>query len=475
MRRDVVIVGAGPAGLAAAYEAANQGAAVSVFESLDVVGGLARTIVFEGNRFDIGPHRFFTKNAEVRKLFTDLLGEDAIRVTRLTRILNNRHYFDYPLTPFNAMLGVGLASGLAIIASYAAARLRAARAPLPIETFEDWIVDRFGRRLFETFFKVYTEKVWGISCSQISADWAAQRIKGLSLASTVRNAVFKDRPGQIKTLVDEFIYPRLGAGQVYEIMVEAIENLGGEVTTGAAVCRLRREGNRIVAARIQGDSESCEADARFFLVSAPITDLVEMVEPAAPESVRRAARALRYREHVGVNLLIKGRSFPDNWLYVHSEEVGLARIANYRNFSPDMAASEDLSPLTVEYFASPGDQFSSASDVAMTARAIHELCHLKLIERDQVQASFVVRNEKAYPLMEVGHQAHVATIKAWLDQIENLLPIGRAGMFKYNNQDHAMATGLLAARTALGLKRFDPWRVNIDAEYHESAPAPTHL
>ena len=338
---DLVIIGGGPSGLAAAYEAVRQGAAVSVFERLDIVGGLSRTIVFEGSRFDIGPHRFYTKNGEVRDIFISLLGEEVVRVSRLTRILNNGCYFDYPLTPLNAMLGVGLTSGIAITASYAAARLRAASAPIPINTFEDWIVDRFGRRLFETFFKGYTEKVWGIPCSEISADWAAQRIKGLTLASALRNAVFKDKRGQIKTLVDKFIYPRLGAGQVYEIMAEAIESLGGEVKTGASVSRLRREGNRVVAARIESGSGSFETDGRFFLVSAPLTDLVEMMEPKAPEAVRRAVRALRYREHIGVNLIVEGRPFPDNWMYVHSADVALARIANYRNFSPAMAEATD--------------------------------------------------------------------------------------------------------------------------------------
>ena len=470
MGRDVVIVGGGPSGLAAAYEAAAHGASVSVFERLDIVGGLSRTIPFRGNRFDIGAHRFFTKNAEVRELFISVLGEEALRVARQTRILNDRRYFDYPLTPLNAMMGVGLAAGTAIAASYGAARFRAAWAPVPIDSFEDWVVDRFGRRLFEKFFKGYTEKVWGISCSAISADWAAQRIKGLSLTSAVRNAVFKDRTGQIKTLVDEFVYPRLGAGQTYEMMAAAIQGLKGEVKTGAPITQLRREGNRVVSATVDSAAGAYDVEGRYFLISAPLTDLVEMIEPGAPEAVRAAARMLRYRQHIGVNLLIEGRPFPDNWIYVHSGAVELARIANYRNFSPAMA-TDGLSPLTVEYFAFCGDKFGSGSDEAMIERAVSELILLGLIERDQVAGSFVVRSEQAYPLMEIGHQNHVATIKTWLDQFENLLPIGRAGMFKYNNQDHAMATGLLAARTALGLKQFDPWRVNIDAEYHESGPA----
>ena len=322
---------------------------------------------------------------------------------------------------------------------------------MPIDSFEDWVVDRFGRRLFEKFFKGYTEKVWGIPCSAISADWAAQRIKGLSLASAVRNAVFKDRAGQIKTLVDEFVYPRLGAGQAYEMMAAAIQGLKGEVKTGAPIIQLRREGNRIVAATVESAAGAYDVEGRYFLISAPLTDLVEMIEPEAPEAVRAAARMLRYRQHIGVNLLIEGRPFPDNWIYVHSGAVELARIANYRNFSPAMAA-DGLSPLTVEYFAFCGDKFSSGSDEAMIERAVSELILLGLVERDQVAGSFVVRSDKAYPLMEIGHQNHVATIKAWLDQFENLLPIGRAGMFKYNNQDHAMATGLVGRTHCAGPK-----------------------
>ena len=468
---DVVVIGGGPAGLAAAYEAVGRGAAVTLLERLQVVGGLARTIAFEGHRFDIGPHRFFTKNDEVRQLFTGLLGDDLVRVARQTRILNAGTYFDYPLTPLNAMLGIGVSRGVAVAASYAGARIRAMGSQLSIETFEDWVIDRFGRYLYEIFFKSYTEKVWGVPCAQISADWAAQRIKGLSLATAVCNALSKNGRGEIKTLADEFIYPRFGAGQVYATMADKIKRQGGNVVTGACVCNLRRHGNHVVAALVESEHGPYEVQGRFFLTSNPLTQLIEMMQPEAPPEVLRAARALRYREHIGVNLLIEGRPFPDNWIYVHSPEVAVARIANYRNFSPAMVGSGDISPLTVEYFAFAGDQFSLSSDVALIARAMDELGRIGLIAPDQLRGGFVVRSEKAYPLMDTGHQAHVAVIKAWLNQLENLLPIGRSGMFKYNNQDHAMATGLLAARTSLGVAKFDPWAVNIDAEYGEASKA----
>jgi protoporphyrinogen oxidase len=470
---DIVVIGGGPSGLAAAHQAASYGATVTVFERLDRVGGLARTIPFKGHRFDVGSHRFYTKNAEVRQLFNRLLGDDAIRVTRQTRILHDGAYFDYPLTPLNAMLGIGLREGVAIAGSYATARIRAAIAPQPLESFEDWIVDRFGRRLYGHFFKTYTEKVWGISCREIAADWASQRIRGLSLATAIRNALSKPKVQRIKTVVDEFVYPRLGAGQVYENMAIEISRRGGRIMTNATVRQIHREGMRIRAVRVEEkDGRSLMIEGRYFLVSAPLTELIEMFEPEAPPEVKRAAEALRYRDHIAVNLVVRGRTFSDNWIYVHSKAVAMARIANYRNFSPEMAGDPDVNPLTVEYFVFGGDGVSRCGDEDLIRRAIDELQTTGIIaKRDQVVDGFVVRSACAYPVIEIGSQQHVEIIKAWLDQFENLTPIGRSGMFKYNNQDHALATGLLAARTALGVGRFDPWLVNIDAEYQESGSA----
>jgi protoporphyrinogen oxidase len=466
---DLVIVGGGPSGLAAAHEAICHGAKALVLERLAVVGGLARTTVFEGNRFDVGPHRFFTKNEEIRGLFVKTVAEDLLTVPRLTRIFYNNKYFNYPLSPLNALLGVGFLTSFSIMSSYTMARARRAVVEPPIENFEDWVVDRFGRQLFETFFKTYTEKVWGIPCTEIGADWAEQRIKGLDLRTAVINALFKPKNKVIKTLIDEFFYPRRGAGQLYEKLAANIMRAGSRVVTGARVTRICRNDLQVTALEVEDASgQHYAVDGRQFLVSAPLTEMIEMMSPEPPSQVLAACRALRYRNHVGVNLVVEGNPFPDNWIYVHSKEVGMARIANYVNFSAEMAAQPGLNPLTVEYFCFSGDDLWDAADDALVERAKRELVYMKILQPDQIINSFVVRSDQAYPVIEMGYRNHVATIKRWLDQFENLLPIGRSGMFKYNNQDHAMATGLLAARTALGVAKYDPWMVNIDAEYHES-------
>jgi protoporphyrinogen oxidase len=466
----LVIVGGGPSGLAAAHEAARHGAKSVVLERLACVGGLSRTTTFQGSRFDIGPHRFFTKNQEVHELFIKTASDDLLNVPRMTRIFYNNKYFNYPLTPLNALLGVGVTSSVSLFCSYIMARSRRVIGKPPMKSFEDWVVDRFGRQLFETFFKTYTEKVWGIPCTEIGADWASQRIKGLSLTTAILNALIKPKKPVVKTLIDEFIYPRLGAGQLYEKMATGINQSGSRVITGIRARRIRRSNMRINAIEADdGHGGRYEFEGRYFLVSAPLTEMIEMIEPAAPSEVISACRSLRYRNHIGVNLLVEGRPFPDNWIYVHSKEVGMARIANYANFSSAMTSRPDLSPLTVEYFCFPGDDVWESSDYALIERAKRELSLMNIIRQDQVLDGFVVRSDKAYPVIEIGYENHIATIKCWLDQFQNLLPIGRSGMFKYNNQDHAIATGLLAARTALGLQRLDPWLVNIDAEYHEGA------
>jgi protoporphyrinogen oxidase len=467
--RRLVIIGAGPSGMAAALEAVKSGAAPLVLERLDKVGGLARTIEHDGNRFDIGPHRFFTLNPEIRQLFIDICGDDLVHVSRLTRIYYKGVFFNYPLTPLNALFGLGLNASVAAIGSYGVSRLRLLVNSDEPESFEEWIVDRFGRRLYRTFFKTYTEKVWGIPCARIGADWAEQRIKGLSLSAAIINALFRPKKKTIKTLGDQFMYPRLGAGQLYEKMRDRVTAGGGAVRTGVEVTRVKHDGFRVTSIdSVDANGARQTQTGDFYLSSAPLTELVGRLDPPAPPEALAACRGLRYRNHVGVNLVVKGAApFADNWIYVHSPDVKMARISDYRNFSPEMAATADSHPMTVEYFCFPDDGIWTSSDTALVQRAVDELAAMGIKAR--TERGFVVRSEQAYPVLERGFREKIETIKTYLDQFENLLPIGRSGMFKYNNQDHAMATGIYATRTALGQGRFDPWRVNIDGVYHESA------
>ncbi len=469
---DAVIIGAGPAGICAASEMCSHGARVAVLEQLSQVGGLSRTFERDGCRYDIGGHRFFTNNVEVRKLFETVVAEDLLSVDRFSRILYNQKLFDYPLSPKNALLGLGVLTSVGVMGSYAWARALRRLAPRVPRTFEEWVTDHFGSRLYRIFFKTYTEKVWGIPCSRIGADWASQRIKGLNLGAAIKRALFPGSVREVMTLADEFLYPRLGAGQFYERLADGVREAGSDVLCERKVTRVRREGTKVTAVEATGpDGQVTEFDARWLLSSAPLTELVRTVDPPPPDAVLDAARSLRYRGHVSVNLRLDGEPFGDSWIYVHSTSVRMGRISNYRGFSADMAGGQDVTPVTVEYFSTPGDDVWDVPDDELIERAAQELEMSNLAARDSVVSGFVVRNEQAYPVMEIGHQRHVETIREWLSRFENLTPIGRAGMFKYNNQDHSILTGLLAARTALGTGRHDPWLVNTDAQYHESGEA----
>lgn len=467
---DAVIVGGGPAGLSAAHEMTKHGARVAVLERLDLVGGLSRTVAHDGGLYDVGPHRFFTKNEEVNQFFQDVVAEDLVAVQRLTRILYNDRFFNYPLTPLNALFGVGVFKSVAIFTSYLASQIQGRLNPREPDTFEQWVTDRFGYRLFDTFFKTYTEKVWGIPCSQIGADWAGQRIKGLSLLAAVKNALFKT--GGVKSLVDEFLYPRWGAGQFYSKLAHVVRERGSGVHTGRQVVQIRREGFRIRSVTVRDQAGNIqEIEGEQFLSSAPLTETVQMMDPAPPDEVLQACRSLRYRDHLGVHLKFDGSPFPDNWIYVHDKRVKMARISNYLNFSKDMSSNPRHSPMTVEYFCFKTDDLWKKQDAELVELAGQELEQAGVAPANKVLSGFVLRSEKAYPVIQLGYQEHIDVIKGWLDRFENFLPIGRAGMFKYNNQDHAIATGLLAARTVLGIGKYDPWLVNIDAEYHESGAA----
>lgn len=474
-QRKLVVVGAGPAGLTAACAAQEAGWAVAVLEKdPEYVGGLSRTVRYKGWRFDIGGHRFFSKSAQITRWWHDRLPADFVRVKRMSRIFYRRKFFAYPLKPWNALSNLGPLTSAGCVASYLFARLLPRR---PERSFEDWVVNRFGRRLFEIFFRTYTEKVWGVPTNELSADWAAQRIKGLSLSKAIFNA-FRRGGGEggavIKTLIDTFDYPRLGPGQMWERAAADLAANGGTVQMGERVTRIHHDGGFVTAVEAtsaDGSVRRWEADQ--FVLSLPLQDTVRALHPPLPAAVRKAAEALRYRDFLTVALVVEGANpFPDNWLYIHDPGVKLGRIQNYRNWSPAMLAAPDAEAtcLGLEYFCFAGDGLWRMSDAELIALGTRELVALGLVKAEQVKDGAVVRVEQAYPVYDPGYREHVATIRAALEGFANLQVVGRNGMHKYNNQDHSMMTALLAARNLDG-GRYNLWHVNTDAEYHEEVAA----
>ncbi len=470
--RKILIMGAGPAGLTAGYDATVAGWKVTVLErDPEYVGGISRTVRKDGYRFDIGGHRFFSKSAEVTKWWKDRLPNDFIQVRRMSRIYYRGRFFDYPLKPWNALSNLGVFTSLACMGSYAWARLFPKRNE---KSLEDWVTNRFGRRLFRIFFKTYTEKVWGIPTSELSADWAAQRIKGLSLTQAVLNAFKGKSPGEgpvIKTLIDTFSYPRLGPGQMWEKAASDITGLGGTIVMGARATRILHAGGRVVSVEsVSPDGKARTHEADQFIVSMPLQETVLAFDPPlSPEAVS-AAQALRYRDFLTVALVIEGENpFPDNWIYIHEPGVKLGRIQNFRNWSEAMIGRPGTTCLGLEYFCFAGDGLWTASDADLIELGKRELAALGLVKSGRVEGGTVVRVEKAYPMYDPGYLERIAVIRSELERFPNLHVIGRNGMHKYNNQDHSMMTAMLAVRNLEGA-RYNLWKVNTDAEYHEDGP-----
>ncbi len=468
-----MVIGAGPAGCAAAWQLALNGRDVLLVERLEQAGGLSRTIERHGARYDIGPHRFFTKSPRVMEFWSKTAGSRFQDVPRLTRILYRQRLLHYPLQPLNALLGLGPWPSVKAVASYLSTQLKRRLRPREPQSFEEWVTNQFGRVLYEAFFKTYTEKVWGIPCSEISAEWASQRIKGLSLPRAVLNAVTRGRTSTVKTLVDHFLYPRGGAGTAYEGACRRAEEQGAALWFGWEAVRLRHDGkDRIEAVELAGkDGARRLVRVDEVISTMPLTELVARMDPMPPVEVLAAAACLTYRTHLAVNLLVEGPAFPDNWVYVHAPEVRLGRAANYRNFCSEMAPAENQSPLTLEYFAFPGDDLERLTDAELVDLAIREGRLSGLLNERAPQDAFVVRSPMAYCVIRRGYETHRACLRAWVERFGNMRTAGRAAMFKYNNQDHSIMSALVAADSLLG-RDGDPWAVNNEAEYHESGTAP---
>jgi len=459
----VVVIGAGPAGLTAAYELSRHGVRSTVLEADSVVGGLARTVNYKGYLFDIGGHRFFTKVALIENLWTEILGDDLITRSRSSRIYYKKRFFAYPIEPVRALLDLGLVESARCALSYLRAK---AGKREPEDDFETWVSNRFGKRLFEIFFKTYTEKVWGIQCRQIKSEWAAQRIKDLSVSTLVRNAFFPQSNGDknvVKTLIQEFLYPRRGPGMMWEKTRDLVEQRGSRVLTNAPVEKIFWKPGGVEAVLAGGT----RYEGSHFVSSMPIRELIRRLEPAPAEGVLRAADDFHYRDFLTVALIVRRKNlFPDNWIYVHDPGVKVGRVQNYNNWSAEMVPDPETTCLGLEYFCGEGDELWSMPDAALIQLAGREISSLGLAPKDSITDGTVVRVKKAYPVYDDTYRHGLSMVQDFLTSVPNLQLVGRNGMHRYNNQDHSMLTAVLAARNILGAQH-DLWDVNADKDYHE--------
>jgi protoporphyrinogen oxidase len=479
---EVFVIGAGPAGLTASYLLTKQGISTTVIEAdPDYVGGISRTANYKNFLFDIGGHRFFSRSKEVVDLWKEILPQDFITRPRMSRIYYDGKYYSYPLKAFEALGNLGVVESAMCVLSFMYKQTFPNEKP---ETFHDWVANQFGERLFSIFFKTYTEKVWGMSCDEISADWAAQRIKGLDLWSAMANALRNsvkpkgvqdgtsaDDGEVIKTLIESFQYPRKGPGMMWDAAARKTRAQGGKIHMGTRLTALSyddKQGLWTITAR-KHTGEAMTFTARHVISSAPIRELVHSF--TTKPSCAAAADKLRYRDFITVAIVVnKPDLFPDNWIYIHEPSVKVGRIQNFRSWSPEMVPDEKLACLGLEYFCFEGDGLWDAADEDLLALSRRELAKIGLAREDECIDGCVVRQKKAYPVYDDGYKRNVEAIRTELsEKYPSLHLVGRNGMHKYNNQDHAMMTSMLTVRNIVaGEALYDIWDVNEDAEYHEA-------
>ncbi len=459
--RPTVVLGAGPAGLTAGYLLSKQGLPVVILEAEKQVGGIAKTAVRDGYRFDLGGHRFFTKAKEVDVLWHEIMREEFLERPRMSRIYWNKKFLDYPLRGPDVIKKLGPVELTRAFVSY----LWAAAKPKGQEdTFEQWVSNRFGKRLFNLFFKSYTEKVWGVPTSEIRAEWAAQRIKGLSFFSAAKSAFFGNRDEKIKSLISKFNYPRYGPGQMWETMTDDIQRLGGHVLLEHKVTKLEFEDDRCV--RVYAGDKAFEPSA--VISSLPLRNTVGMAEPHPRGEVIAAAKGVRYRDFLTVAVVLNGEDlFPDNWIYIHEPGVKVGRIQNFRSWSPWMVPDRSKACVGLEYFCFAGDELWEMDDDDLVQMAMGELEELGLARRDQLEFGFVERVPKAYPMYDAEYAERVSTIRSWLDGLDNFIQVGRNGLHRYNNSDHSMLTAMRAVDNLVKGADHDIWAVNAESVYHE--------
>ncbi len=465
-----VIIGAGPAGLSAAYELGQLGRSAIVLERHSDVGGLSRTLIYDGYRFDIGGHRFFTKVPKIEAIWHDILGEDLLECSRLSRIRYKGVFFDYPLRPFDALTKIGIVEAIRIVGSYLLSQARWNKNEL---NFEDWVINRFGRRLYEIFFKSYTEKVWGMPCDQIAADWATQRIKNLDLRTALLSALFgygSKRGEVVTTLIERFSYPRLGPGMMWESCRDRVLEFGINTETDTEVTAIHHREGRVLSVTIERGGCDENIAGTSFISSMAMPLLIRALRPAPPDVVLEAASRLRYRDFLIVVLVVdRAEVFPDNWIYIHEPSVTVGRVQNFKNWSPEMVPDPSQTTLGLEYFVDSEGELWNSSDEQLGELGVAEMAQLGLIDPAEVIDHTVFRVRRAYPVYDGTYHQSLDTIRSYLAELGNLQLIGRNGQHRYNNQDHAMMTGILAARNVDGAEH-NVWAVNGEKTYHEQGP-----
>ncbi len=465
--KKIVILGGGLAGLSAGYELAKAGLKVTVIEKWEDVGGLARTMKVKGFKFDTGPHRWYSKNNQVNNWMLKLLGNEVIKVPRLTRIYFDKKFFYYPIKLGNALMGIGIAKALMAVYDYVLARLKSRFFKLSLKTMEDGYINQFGKTLYETFFKRYSEKLWGEDCRNISIDWVGQRTRGLNIFTLIKDSIFKSK--SVVSLVDEFSYPKNGIGRLAEKMAEFIRNSGGEILTDSDVIRINHKNNQItsVIIKIRGGNKEISGDD--FISSIPINEVVQILAPLVSKEIQVLKDKLRYRDELQVALFInKTHITPDTWIYVHPKEIPFMRVMEMDNWS-DKLSPKGSTTLVFEVACNYGDSVWNKSDKSVIEMVSNSFIReFKLIEKSDILGGFVHRVPKEYPVYHIGYREDVDKIKNYLKIFSNLQLVGRNGTFRYNNMDHSVEMGLYAAWNIIaGRNKYDIESVNIEREYLE--------
>lgn len=466
-----VVMGAGPAGLCSAYVLGKAGHPATVVEAAPFVGGLARTIKRQTDhgefKFDIGGHRWFTKNEELNDLFKEVVDDELLWVHRISRIYFDGKFVDYPLKLANALKAVGPVTAARAVFDYGLIKAQQKLNPTEVVSMEDAYINQYGNTLYKLFFQAYSEKVWGMQCSELSGDWVNQRTKGMSLVTAIKDAVVPSK-GKVVSLIDEFMYPRDGFGRFSERMADSIRQNGNEIQLKSPVEKIVLDGNRVKGVQLRTEEGSTLLEGENFISSIPLTVLVKIMEPSAPQDVIDAANSLVFRDIITVNMMFrKPKVTNDTWLYVHDRNILFGRFHEPKNWSPAMVPGEEYTSLVIEYFCTRGDHIWSMSDEELVNQTVKHLVEdLEFVKPEEVIGGFSVRATKAYPTYDVGYQEPLNKMKDYIRGIENLQYIGRGGSFRYNNTDHSIETGLLAAKNILG-ERHDLEQVNAEAEYHE--------